>query len=1011
MEPTTRRSSDSFQQLNASKHLIPTFEAHLKVLNDSYLTYFAERKRIEETYIDSLLRLHKKIKTTDAYLDRTEFNTTRSAWNDVRDNTERGQAGVPGHTLGGSAESTDITPGVSFAASHLPLIHPKETQERTKKRIKEDLKDSTQSYDDFAENGLPRLKAKYAKKFAEVEESKRAAAVVPPLSPTALAPGTDVHTSPKSNAANAPLRVTSPQPLRALERRHSGSAPRNRSPSASTSTAFSDLAQQGKKQFSRLLEKSGTVKESLGTAREPHALKAVRAKRELDEADKEYRNGVHWLETLRLRRAKILESGFRSLEGFVHETSTLVKVVLEKYTDNLTATHTTQAQLATHARSVVNKIAPEVDIVKVSSTIPRSLESAIPERILYHNGFVGECQDLIFGFSLLDYATAHNLPDGLPPKLVQICVAEIDKRGLSSEGIYRVSGRHAVVQTLQHEIERDESKFEFKPKDDIYAVASLLKLYLRELPEPVFKFSLQDRIQHTEDIADHQSNNFMLLRSKIRRLPPVHQATLKIILEHLSRVVSKSSENKMDAKNVAIVFGSVIFGEDDPLKAGTDLLNLAMSRDSLMEDLILHAHVLYDDHPVQHSPPLPATPAGEPVPQLYYGSKRTQITSVPPASPINRNETASPQDFTPRLPARPTSSIHPSARANPPPSPTKDRVVVPPPPPVPSSPTVSTTTFETDSIATRDDATSYLERWRAVRTLIVDEISMLDGKIFDKLEKIARIVRGNDLPFGGIQLVISGDFFQLPPVPDRKCARTGEDSELPVVFAFESETWDLCLGPPVTLTHVFRQKARRFVDLLNAMRFGVVEPKDTYELMGLSREVEYSDGIQPTQLLSRKFEVENANQLRLSELPGEELKYVAVDLLGLNSRGFLVTQPEADRLLEKLVVRQEIFLRVGAQVMLIKNVVQGRLVNGSVGQVTRLCTAAEADKDGIVLVRDLITNEKNKRTPEEYGLARVMVHPRVLAWHGAYENKRARQQAMLDEEEEMWEEYDESMFL
>lgn len=74
--------------------------------------------------------------------------------------------------------------------------------------------------------------------------------------------------------------------------------------------------------------------------------------------------------------------------------------------------------------------------------------------------------------------------------------------------------------------------------------------------------------------ADHQSNNFMLLRSKIRRLPPVHQATLKAIVEHLARVVAFSDKNKMDAKNLAIVFGVVIFGEDEIAKGAGDLLSM-----------------------------------------------------------------------------------------------------------------------------------------------------------------------------------------------------------------------------------------------------------------------------------------------------------------------------------------------------------------------------------------------------------------------------------------------------
>ena len=74
-------------------------------------------------------------------------------------------------------------------------------------------------------------------------------------------------------------------------------------------------------------------------------------------------------------------------------------------------------------------------------------------------------------------------------------------------------------------------------------------------------------------VAEHKANNFMLLRSKMRRLPPVHQATLKAILEHLARVVAFNEKNKMDANNLAIVFGGVIFGEDEIPKGG-DLLSV-----------------------------------------------------------------------------------------------------------------------------------------------------------------------------------------------------------------------------------------------------------------------------------------------------------------------------------------------------------------------------------------------------------------------------------------------------
>ena len=88
-------------------------------------------------------------------------------------------------------------------------------------------------------------------------------------------------------------------------------------------------------------------------------------------------------------------------------------------------------------------------------------------------------------------------------------------------------------------------------------------------------------------------------------------------------------------------------------------------------------------------------------------------------------------------------------------------------------------------------------RWMRTKVLIIDEISMVDGELFDKLEGIARIIRNNGRPFGGIQLVITGDFFQLPPVPD-----SGRLAK----FAFDAATWNTSIEHTIGLTQVFRQK-------------------------------------------------------------------------------------------------------------------------------------------------------------------------------------------------------------
>ncbi|KAI0828264.1 RhoGAP-domain-containing protein [Trametes gibbosa] len=657
------------------------FEMHLKVLTESYLTFFQERKRIEEQYVAALLRLHRKSKSIDAYLDdRIELSTTRVTWGEITDNVER--------------EASTRTAFLENLGAHViePLANFKEEQDRIRKRVREDIKDAITAHVEYAESVLPRLKRAYLKKCQEAEEYKVAAAA--PLSPTTppdnfsnLPP----PTKPLSQGPNGirPV-VTAPQPLRPLERRPSTSAHaanRARSPPASTSTALQDLAHQGKKQLNQLmtfLDKGANP----GGGRSENALKSVRAKREADEADKEYRKGVHFLETLRIRRVKIIESGFKSLESFVRESAGTVKKVLEIYTDNLTAASATQNQLCEHGRRMVDKISPQRDSTAITDAIPRLLAAVTPRPIYYYNFNVGECKDLIFGVTLVDYATARAVPEGEIPKIVRICIQDIEQRGLDCEGIYRVSGRHAAVQELQHKIERNEAAFQFNPTtDDVYSVSSFLKMYLRELPEPVFKFPLQERIQHTEDINKHAANSFAVLRSKMRRLPAIHQATLKAVVEHLAKVASHAEKNKMDPRNLAIVFGSVIFGEDEMPK-GADLLSVQSWKDSLMEDLINNAFVLFSQ---TGSPPLPPAPLHDgPPPAAAYGSTHTKVSNMPPppvpsqprvlpTPPPRASNDGSrplpqdfmpqlpprpgPQDFTPQLPPRPANSIHPSLRS------------------------------------------------------------------------------------------------------------------------------------------------------------------------------------------------------------------------------------------------------------------------------------------------------------------------------------------------------------
>ena len=107
--------------------------------------------------------------------------------------------------------------------------------------------------------------------------------------------------------------------------------------------------------------------------------------------------------------------------------------------------------------------------------------------------------------------------------------------------------------------------------------------------------------------------------------------------------------------------------------------------------------------------------------------------------------------------------------------------------------------------------------WQKVKRLVIDEISMVDGEFFDELESVARKVRGSKLPFGGIQLIICGDFLQLPPV--------GKGDERKK-FGFQARTWASCMQRCVQLEEVQRQKDPLFIEILRRVRHGACTDDD-----------------------------------------------------------------------------------------------------------------------------------------------------------------------------------------
>ena len=220
-------------------------------------------------------------------------------------------------------------------------------------------------------------------------------------------------------------------------------------------------------------------------------------------------------------------------------------------------------------------------------------------------------------------------------------------------------------------------------------------------------------------------------------------------------------------------------------------------------------------------------------------------------------------------------------------------------------------------------------RWQNTSVLIIDEMSMMGHDFFEKLDTIGRIVRKCDKPFGGIQLVLSGDFLQNPPINAK--------------YIFMSELW-----PEIPFTWLDLTVPKRYSDpvwfqRLLRFRLGTHTQEDwdflkTRHLAWNEKLKELNSGktmIMPTNLKAKKRDVRAENELELHKLPGEPKTYISEYLFN-EKKGGRMNREYVIKMFEDQV-EHIVNLKPGAQVMLKKNMdVDLGLVNGSRGIVTQI---------------------------------------------------------------------------
>lgn len=254
--------------------------------------------------------------------------------------------------------------------------------------------------------------------------------------------------------------------------------------------------------------------------------------------------------------------------------------------------------------------------------------------------------------------------------------------------------------------------------------------------------------------------------------------------------------------------------------------------------------------------------------------------------------------------------------------------------------------------------------YKKTKVLIIDEISMLHPHQLDMVDTIARYMLDHDKPFGGIQVVLCGDFFQLPPV--------SRNADEPTKFAFESNVWNTHGFKICYLHEQHRQSDDLLLTVLNDIRSGTAGEHTRVPLRTRYKK-EPQGTTKPTKLFSRNINVDGMNDAELTTLPAQK-KIFTMSTMGF---GALV-----EGLKKSCLAPEKLVLKIGAEIMFVKNDVQLRYVNGTRGVVTGF----ENSPEGWPIVRTndnriVIANAEEWKYQENGAVRAILTQvPLRLAW-------------------------------
>uniref|UniRef100_A0A673GZ59 Rho GTPase activating protein 9 n=1 Tax=Sinocyclocheilus rhinocerous TaxID=307959 RepID=A0A673GZ59_9TELE len=157
------------------------------------------------------------------------------------------------------------------------------------------------------------------------------------------------------------------------------------------------------------------------------------------------------------------------------------------------------------------------------------------------------------------------------PQFVRKCTDAVERRGLETDGIYRVSGNLAVIQKLRFAVNHERLDLDDPQWEDIHVITGALKLFFRELPEPLVPYGFFHDVVETVKLSDYL-DKVDRLKLLVLSMPPHNQHTLQHMIQHLRRVMERSDSNRMTTQNIGIVFGPTLMRPEN--ESGNMAINM-----------------------------------------------------------------------------------------------------------------------------------------------------------------------------------------------------------------------------------------------------------------------------------------------------------------------------------------------------------------------------------------------------------------------------------------------------